>query len=493
MSRTEMDKKSGNWTLEDLVDFELLSAEEAVSAGKVKGEAEVQRVLREKGRGLNEAAKRRLGFGAWLGVMRATGAKNRGRQVVSGLKLLGVLLFVLLFLSGVGVVRGLLVDFEWSYNDLSANKARGYHIWVFLAVVLGVQWLIILGSLLSYVFLRRWSGGLSFLAELIGKLARRIGGKVREEDWNRLLEGKKGARTGLSWRLARLLQIGAMGYNLGLLAGLFGCLWFLQVSFFWESTLPQFGPESLHSVTEVLAAPWGGGGPCESEIAAVKKGVPLVQPAGNSLPERNRLDLLWGFFLLAAVAVWGFLPRVLFYAVTVWQERKVLANLEFQDVGQRRLWRELHRVEKEMILDGPRDGVVVLDVGGIGLAPGVLRPFLLQILRVNPEATYAVDVLDNEQEIKAWKAIKGSPNGVILLVEAWSLSPKQMRSFWERLREVGGAEMNLRFLVLGEVHADRVEAPDADDFLQWQKFVDDLRDPLAEAVAFESENVINHE
>lgn len=490
MPRTEMDLKRGNWTLEDLVDFELLSAEEATSAGKAKGEAEVQGILREKGRGLDEVAKRRLGFGAWLAVMRTAGAKNRGHQVVSGLKLLSGLLFVLLFLSGVGVVRGLLVDFEWSYADLAINKARGYHIWVFLAVVLGFQWLVILGSLLSYLLLRRWSGGLSFLTELIGKLARRFGGKVREEDWNRLLEGKKGTRSALSWRLGRLLQIGAVGYNLGLLAGLFGCLWFLKVSFFWESTLPQFGPESLHALTKFLAFPWGGWGPGETEITTVQKGVPLLQNSFSALPERDRLDLLWGFFLLAAVAVWGLLPRVVFYAITCWQERKVLANLEFQDVAQRRLWRELNRVEKGVIMEGPRDGVVLLDVGGIGVAPDVLRPFLLQILRVNPEATYEVGVLDGEQEINAWKAIKDSPNGVILLVEAWSLSPKQMRSLWERLREVGGAAMNLRFLVLGEVGTDQVEAPNSDDFSHWQKFVDSLRDPLAEAVAFETENVI---
>lgn len=484
-----MDRKRGNWTLEDLVDFELLSAEELASGEKIRGEAEVQSVLQTSERGLGEGARRRLGFRAWLEFVRNQGAKKRGKNVVSGLRWLGFSLFVLLFLSGVGVIRGLLVNFEWSGADLVKNEARGFHLWIFLAVVLGLQWLFIVGSGLSYVLLRRWSGSLSFLVELVGKLARRFGGKVREEDWNRLLEGKKGTRSALAWHVGRLLQIGAIGYNFGLLAGLFGCLWFLEVSFFWESTLPQFGPESLRAVTEFLAFPWGGWSPGEAEIAAVKKGVPLIQD-GGSLPRRQALDLGWGFFLLAAVAVWGLLPRVIFYVVAISQERRVLRNLEFQDLGQRRLWRELNRVEKAEITEGPRDGVIVLDVGGIGLEPKILRPFLLQILRVNPEATYEVGVLDGEQEASAWAAIKKSPNGVILLVESWNLSPKQMRALWERLRAAGGAEMNVRFLVLGEIRPEKVAAPSEADFLLWQNFVDGLRDPLAEAVAFRTEKVM---
>jgi hypothetical protein len=38
--------------------------------------------------------------------------------------------------------------------------------------------------------------------------------------------------------------------------------------------------------------------------------------------------------------------------------------------------------------------------------------------------------------------------------------------------------------VLGAVHKGRAGAPEKDDFDQWKRYVDGLRDPSAEVVAF---------
>jgi hypothetical protein len=67
------------------------------------------------------------------------------------------------------------------------------------------------------------------------------------------------------------------------------------------------------------------------------------------------------------------------------------------------------------------------------------------------------------------------------LVEGWSLSPKQMTALAERIRREAGKDTVLRVLVMG----DGVEAPDDDDFQIWQEFIDGLRDPRLECVAFE--------
>ena len=163
------------------------------------------------------------------------------------------------------------------------------------------------------------------------------------------------------------------------------------------------------------------------------------------------------------------------------KERRTLAALEFQEVAHRKLWRELSRVERMVTMEGMKDGVVLLDVGGLGLETGEIRPFLLKHLRVNPEKSYSVGILDAAEEREAWEAIRSAPCGVVMLVEGWSLSPKQMTVLIERIRREAGQETVLRVLVLG----DGLVAPDDEDFKAWQDFVDGLRDPHLECVSFE--------
>ena len=179
--------------------------------------------------------------------------------------------------------------------------------------------------------------------------------------------------------------------------------------------------------------------------------------------------------------MWGLLPRVLLWAMAVMKERKTLAGLEFQDIEHRRLWREISRVERAVTMEGMNDGVVLLDVGGLGISLAELRPFLLQKLRVNPESEFSVGVLDATEEREAWRAIEGAPCGVVLLVEGWDLSPKRMTSLIGRIRAEAGPKTILRVLIMG----DGLEAPLAEDFASWQEFIDGLRDPQVECVAFE--------
>jgi hypothetical protein len=114
-----------------------------------------------------------------------------------------------------------------------------------------------------------------------------------------------------------------------------------------------------------------------------------------------------------------------------------------------------------------------------------VRGFLLRELRVNPEARFTAAVLDEDGEEEALEAIRSADLGVVFLVEGWALAPKQMRALYERVRAVGGPEIPVQFLVLGELQKGKPTPPEEDDWAQWAAFVDSLRDPAAEAVAFE--------
>ncbi|YCM44192.1 DUF2868 domain-containing protein [Verrucomicrobiaceae bacterium 227] len=443
------------WNLEDLVDFE-------VAVHQSPGvEAEVGREVREGLRSMSgdELEKRRWGFKQWL----------QSKKVGSGMKVVGVTRFVALvllvvtFLLGVGVVRGMVT---------SVHGRMALNMWVLLAGTVGIQWVILLGGLMAFFVLRYWTGGLGWMKDALSSMVRKLAGKVSPEAWQALIQGKGKQPSALAWRLTRILQVGGVGFNLGLMGGLFGVLFFMDVAFYWESSLSQFGGESLGRVTRFLAGIWGGSGLSDLQVSQLRD-VSEVQVKGA-----------WNAFfsfIFAALFVWGLLPRVLFWAIAVVQERRTLAALDFQEVAHRKLWRDLSRVERMVTMEGMKDGVVLLDVGGLGLKTEEIRPFLLKNLRVNPEKSYAVGVLDAAEEREAWEAMRSAPCGVVMLVEGWSLSPKQMTALIERIRREAGDETVLRVLVLG----DGLVAPDEEDFKGWQGFVDGLRDPRLECVSFQ--------
>lgn len=446
------------WNLENLVDFEV-AVHQSAGVDETVGR-EIRKGLGERKFG-DERAKRRWGLLEWLSSKPRIGA---GGKVVSVLRLMALVLLVVTFLLGVGVIRGMVTTFH-------GNAAL--NIWVLLAGTIGVQWLLLLIGLVSFLLLRYWIGGVGWLKEAVSSLVKRSLGKVSPEAWQSLVHGKGRQPTALAWRMARTLQVSGIGFNLGLIGGLFGVLWFQDVEFYWETSLSQFGGDSLRHLTAMMAGVWGGSGLSPAEILELKN-IPKAEQGQGSWDEFME-------FIFMALAVWGMLPRVILWGLAIWKERKVLGELEFQDASHRKLWRELSRVERTVAMEGMKDGVVLLDVGGLGIPTEELRPFLLKQLRVNPEKSYAVGILDVEEEQEAWAAMRNAPCGVVLLVEAWSLSPKQMTALIERIRREAGEETVLRILVIG----DALQAPEADEFAAWQSFVDGLRDGGLECIAFQ--------
>lgn len=446
------------WNLEDLVDFEI-----AVHQSK-EVPAELGREVRKELKSRNfrdDRERRRWGLKEWMDSRSRPGV---GKKVVSVLRLTALVLLIVTFLVGVGVIRGMVTAFHGS---------SALNIWVLLAGTIGIQWLILLVGLGSFLLLRFWIGGVGWLKEALSSLVKKFLGKVSPEAWHSLVHGKGRQPTALAWRMARTLQVGGIGFNLGLLAGLFGVLWFQDIEFFWETSLSQFGGESLRYLTALMAGVWGGAGLSPEEIGELK-----------NLPKSDQQYGSWNAFLgfvFMALAIWGMLPRILLWGMAIWKERKILGELEFQDTGHRELWRNLSRVERSVAMEGIKDGIVLLDVGGLGFSLDDLRPFLLQQLRVNPEKSFSVGVLDDEEEREAWEAMRAAPCGVVLLVEGWSLSPKQMTALIGRIRKEAGEETVLRLLVMG----DGMQAPASEEFEAWQTFADRLRDGNLECVAFQ--------
>ena len=306
------------------------------------------------------------------------------------------------------------------------------------------------------------------MTSLVSSLALKLSGT--EAGFVRLT-GEAGAAW--RWRLTRVLQAGGIGYNVGLLLGLFGCLWFMQVGYFWETSLAQFGGESLKVVTDLISLPVGGLAMAEAiELSKVGAEVPAAVPGeiAQSLTPRMKADLEWGVLLFVGLFFWGLLPRVCWWSMAWWGEQRALDKMEFEEARDRKLWRAVTQVRRDEVSSEPADGVVVLDLGGVDVGMSELRPYLLQRLRVNPESRYVLGVLDQDVERESLEAARSAAMGVVFLVDGWNLSPKQMRVYHGKVREAIGVEHMIRYLVVGSL----------EEMEQWSKFVDGLKDSESE-------------
>jgi hypothetical protein len=455
-----MSRDSSRWTLEDLIDFE-----SGVSVSPDTPDVVREAVVSET-RGLTGVAARRAGFRKWLDLM---GPRTEGRKFMSALAVLGSVGGLLVFLAGISAVVGLV------------DRARGgIHITLFLAVLIGVQWLLLVLAGLAWCVRGRASGGFSGVQAVLGGIARRISGGGEAPWWGRLMHDGGAARSAVLWRLARMAQASGVCFNLGLLAGLGGMILVRHIGFFWETTTELAMHSLLGRLSVVLSAPWSFWWPgAVPDAAAVD--------AARWVPGRELAPgpAVWWEFLLMVTLVWGLLPRLVLWLLSWRAGRVALGRLDFQARCHRVLWRELTGAARVDADDKPLDGVLVLDVGGTQLTEVGLNAFLLRRMRVHPAAWHSVAVMDPGAEAEASTALTQAPAGVVLLSEGWALSPPQMSALHAKIRDHAGPGAPIKFLVANSGDGGVPVAPSGEERREWERFVDSLRDAEAEVFFYE--------
>jgi len=449
------------WTLEDLIDFE------SAIAAATRTPPEVRDSVASSIRGLQGTPARRTGLRVWLEGVRTS---SDGRKFTSALAMVGSALALAMFLAGISAVLGL-VD----------QTRGGVHVTLFLAVLIGGQWLVLMLAAMAWLMRRRAADGFSTVQTLAGKLARRLAGERDAPWWRRLMDCGGPARAAALWRLARMVQTAGLGFNAGILCGLAGLVLVRHVGFFWETTTEVAMHSLLERLTRLLAAPWATWLPGAVPDAGVIE-------ASRWLPERDLPPgpAAWWQFLLMATLVWGLLPRLVLWWVAWHASRRALEQLDFQARWHRVLWRDLTGTDRMETDDQALDGVLVLDVGGSGLTVDGLRPFLLRRLRVHPAVWQSVAVLDPGAEAQASRALAKAPAGVVLLAEGWALSPARMSALHAKVRAHAGPATPVKFLIANAASDHTPVAPTPSERHEWERFVDSLRDPEAEVFFFEN-------
>ncbi len=255
-----------------------------------------------------------------------------------------------------------------------------------------------------------------------------------------------------------------------------------DVRFYWEAT-PETGG-LMQTTTAVIAAPWQWAWPAAvPDSATIDASRARYVDGSKQVPGATSAAAAWWRFLLMSLLVWGALPRLLLIVFFAWRTRAALAALDFQAPRHRALWRALSTIERGAVAARVDDGALVLDVGGIGVRGTDIRGFLLRTLRVNPKADHRIGVLDEAIENDSDAALAASPEHVVLLVEDWNLSPRQAGALHARVRKAIGTQTPMTWVVLG-LGGGVPAAPSADHLTRWTAFVDGLRDPATEIVAY---------
>lgn len=454
------------WTLRDLVDFEALADDAGVFAD--------EDALREAVKGLDGAEARRVGMRAWLEGRRKGGSEFPGEVWAGGRFVVGAVVVVGMFLAGIGVMTGML-----------DRERMAFHVPMVLGVSVGLQLLILVAAFVAWLLRGRFSKGLGIVQRLLGWLIGKLGGASKMEWWRTLrLEGGKGWEA-MGWNLLRLTQAGAVMFSAGLMAGLLGCIWFLEVGFFWESTTPEWMAARIHEICGILGSPWGWAFP--EWVPTMGEIERTMWSEGGTLAGRMQSAATWYPFLFAAIFFWGMLPRLVLWAYAVFRERKALGALDFQSKRHRELWREIMGTRRVDLGEAPLDGVLVLDVGGTGLKEHDLRGFLLRRLRVNPREWYEVGVWDGKGEAAATESMRNAPAGVVLLAEAWALAPPRMTALYRQIRGLAEAGTPIYFLVVNVGSDGKLEIVKEEEKAIWRDFVDALADAAVEVFFHEGE------
>jgi hypothetical protein len=511
--------------LRDLVDFEGL-------AGDVRTPDD--RAVLEAVKGLEGAEARRVGMKVWLDGVRRDGGEFPGEIWAGARSVVGALVVVGMFLAGIGVMMGML-----------DRERMAFHVPMVLGVSVFLPLLILIASWVGWLLRGRFSKGLGFLPWLLGRLVGRLGGAghpgllqpavafgqsspaaspaalaretpdensasparsrlhggkrqqaaavhgLRREGgslsvlaMSLRLEGGKGWEA-LGWNLVRMAQAGAVMFSAGLMAGLLGCIWFMEIGFYWESTTPGWMAKQISRVVVFVSLPWAWAFPDWVPLGDVFLGG--FWENGRILDGRMESTAKWYKFFFASIFFWGMLPRLVLWAYAVFRERRALGALDFQSKRHRELWREIMGTRRADVSEAPLDGVLVVDVGGTGLKENDLRGFLLRRMRVNPGEWFEVGVWDGKGEAAVAESIRKAPAGVVLLAEGWALSPPRMTALCRQIRSLAKAGTPIYFLVVNVGSDGKLTVVKQEEKAVWKDFADGLADAAQEVFFHEGE------
>ena len=514
-----------HWSLADLLDLEFFLSQDQESLESCRDDELTERDRKIFLEGKDSCKKESSLFDKscllrkWVASRRSSFAHGSGQGAV----LPGTLFQELIHIFGWGLFFvALLIGWGLAMSFLSYSGTTPVNVSIFLALFVGSQ-LFFLCILLLFLAFSRLTGRASLpvtygiLRKIIFRLAVKLGRLPSAPDahrrlatfFGRLRRQKKSYGLLFALPFFLLMQVGGIGFNIGVLTATLFKVLATDIAFGWQSTL-QLSSEAVFHLVQIIALPW-------AWIVPARFAYPnLVQISGSQMVLKDGIyhlatvDLVsWWPFLCLAVAVYGLLPRVLLLLAGWLTGRSLLAGLEFKTAAQQQL---LHRMltprlstesraeipsvveneEPEAVkeISEPQisEQVVALipdeiftDYSEQELSDLVQRKLGLRIercQRIDQEGE------DEQQILAAINEKEGSPiDSLLLLQEAWQPPIEDFFYFLRQLRSLLGHEVLFSILLIGKPKAETIFTEVREqDYTIWQQKIVALGDPYIQCV-----------
>ncbi len=440
---------------------------------------------------------------AWLDALRERdrSALFPGAPVVGALRGLRAVL----------VLGGLFLGWGAGTAVLSYGGGHPVNVWSFLLVFVGVQAallaLLLASFLLPLAALGAPALGLfrSALAALYPRFAARAlrGGEARADEW-RVLWHRVRARRSLyhavePWLLLSLTQAFAVAFNAGAFVAILRLVVFTDVAFAWSTTLVELDARRFHALVEAVAAPWRSlwpaAVPSQALVEATRysrlEGAYVLSGAGRSA--RPELVGGWWPFLVAALLVYGLLPRIVLLAASRLRMARLLARLPHDDAEVSRVLGRLaapHVETRAPLPEPPGDGTAAAPAGrAVELARGApcavvlwrdvpggpaLEAALARALGCPVLRTRAAGGKGHGEDGTDWAELAAGADAVVVVAEAFEAPDRGVRRLLSDLRAALGPR---RLLLVVLVGSDGPRPPRDGDVSIWRDGLAPLEDP----------------
>jgi len=426
---------------------------------------------------------------------------------------------------------GLISGAGLAFSFLSYSGSEPVNVIIYLGLFVGLQFLlyIFLGVAFFFRLKKRLNLNSSFLYSLLSKLM--VSGMFRlSKYFGKKLTGQQRLQLSvvqgliheklhthglcLFWPVFTLLQVLAIGFNLGVLGATFLKVISTDIAFGWQSTI-RFSEQFIFTLVKFLALPW-------SWLVPENIAYPtLVHIHGSQVTLKEGIYHLatenlvsWWPFLCLAVFFYGLLPRMVLLLAGLESQRRSMGRLQFKGLacGQliQRMTTSLISSQAPMAQPSARDhalgvhqsqescdtqsidaDIQIAMYRAIALIPeelhgqcplNTLQSLMLKRLGLTVQETMRIGESEQEDQFLFGQLEKSNSTSkiecIVVLQEAWQPPIAEFFNFLKRLRTTLSADVQLFVALIGKPTTDTIfTLIKKEDLKIWQQKIKAMGDP----------------
>jgi hypothetical protein len=504
------------WRYRDIIDLEyfLQQDKERISPAELLAVRQRDRQIyqeRIKPKSVSENPDRRFLLGQWLEARRED-ERSGGKSLLPGQLTEEVYVRLCVLFPAVGVLAG----FGAGFSFFTYTGTAPLNVFHYLALFVALQLFILL--VLACALLVRASKSLpapSLLSSLAAGLFIRLFQAAAEkllagmpaEKRNAfhatvgLIKGKGYYSPLFYWPVFFIIQLFAVGFNIGLLSITLYKVAVTDIAFGWQSTI-RFSPDAIFQFVHVVALPWSW---CMSSALAHPS---LREIEGSRIILKDGIahlatgDLIsWWPFLCFALLAYGLLPRIALLLPAVFGKRRCLEKLQFDQAVFDRIIARMQTPlvstqaeaegQKEQDTTPPHsvEEHIPVDPAGVQLLiPDDIfdrcpDTELIRILGGNENLLVKkikiAEDYESDRKVLVDLAASGTDSrAILILMEAWMPPITDFMVFLQDLRKALPRTASIRIRLVGRPRPETIFTPaDPGDMKIWQQKLDSLGDP----------------